>query len=181
MQRNNSYRKNYSSRVHVNNYVYNNTSEAFELYPESEMPLRRRRIRTHREPSREIVKTEERMPVLMLQLVVCGAFMAAFLFVSIYIGTMNLKMKTDVMDITKEIEQVKQDNANLETEFNKSVDLGKIEKLASEKLDMSKPRSYQIKYINVPKESYTKQHMAQEETKTGISEVINNLGNIFGG
>lgn len=165
----------------MNSYVYSNTSEAFELYPESEAPSRRRRVRRKTETSRQIVKTEEHMPVLMFQIFVCGAFMAAFLFVSIYIGTMNHQMESNIMDLTKEIEQVKQDNLNLETEFDKSVDLGKIEKIADEKLGMSKPRSYQVKYIDVPKESYTKQHAAKKETKTGIGEVINNLGNIFGG
>lgn len=181
MQKNNSYRKNYSSRVRVNNYVYNNTSEAFELYPDSEMPSRRRRVRTKTEPNKEIVKADEHVPVLIFQLVVCGAFMAVFFFVSVYIVTMNHQMNSKIMYMNQEIEQVKQDNANLETEFDKNVDLTKIEKVAAEKLGMSKPRSYQVKYIEVPKESYTKQHIASEKPEAGFAEVINNLKNIFGG
>lgn len=181
MRTNDSYRKHYSSGVQVNNYVYSNTSEAYELYPESEIPSRKRRTRRRVEPNKQIVKTEEHMPVLMLQVVVCGVFMAALLFVSIYIGTMNMKVESDIVKLSKEIEQVKQDNLNLATEFDKSVDLTKVEKVATERLDMTKPRSYQVKYIDVPKESYTKQHVAQEETKTGIAEVFKNLGNIFGG
>lgn len=40
---------------------------------------------------------------------------------------------------------------------------------------MTKPKSYQIRYIDVPKESYTVQYDTDSETHIGFMDIVRNL------
>jgi len=57
-----------------------------------------------------------------------------------------------------ELENLKSANAILEAELTEQLDMDFIRTEATERLGMSEPQSYQVVYIDVPKQSYTVQH-----------------------
>ena len=61
-----------------------------------------------------------------------------------------------------ELETLKSSNAILEAELTEQLDMDYIRTEATERLGMSEPQSYQVVYIDVPKQSYTVQHNADD-------------------
>ena len=61
-----------------------------------------------------------------------------------------------------ELENLKSANAILEAELTEQLDMDFIRTEATERLGMSEPQSYQVVYIDVPKQSYTVQHNADD-------------------
>ena len=61
-----------------------------------------------------------------------------------------------------ELESLKSANAILEAELTEQLDMDFIKTEATERLGMSEPQSYQVVYIDVPKQSYTVQHHADD-------------------
>lgn len=66
--------------------------------------------------------------------------------------------------MTQNIEKLNTNNAYLEAQLNATIDLKRIENEAQLRLGMSKPKSYQIKYIDVQTESYVEQNNSQQST-----------------
>ena len=60
--------------------------------------------------------------------------------------------------VKSELENLKSANAILEAELTEQLDMDFIRTEATERLGMSEPQSYQVVYIDVPKQSYTVQH-----------------------
>ena len=60
------------------------------------------------------------------------------------------------------LEDLKSANAILEAELTERLDMDYIKQEATERLGMSEPQSYQVVYIDVPKQSYTVQHNADD-------------------
>lgn len=99
-----------------------------------------------------------------------------------FVGAMSLIMlnvmyqnkKTSVESLRKEIKTYKEANQDMRIALAASYDENEIAILA-EKLGMSKPKPYQITYINVPKESYAKglgTMVQAEEDATLIDRII---------
>ena len=61
-----------------------------------------------------------------------------------------------------ELENLKSSNAILEAELTEQLDMDFIRTEATERLGMNEPQSYQVVYIDVPKQSYTVQHNADD-------------------
>ncbi len=75
----------------------------------------------------------------------------------------NYQLSSDIAVLQTELNELKEDNYYLENEFDNNLNLEYIEEVAINKLGMQKPSSYQIKYISVPKQSYTILYSTDEE------------------
>jgi hypothetical protein len=166
-------RRNYSSRVYVNNYVYNNSSEALELYPDYEEYTKRRR-KTVKKP-KTLERSAERMPLSMIKVFVCVGVAFGMMVGFLNVNAANGAKSREILELREELEAINENNSYLETELNETIDLKKVEQIATTKLGMSKPQSYQIKYIDVPKESYTVQYETETKKKETIVDVISNF------
>lgn len=173
MRRNNSYNAGYSKRVYTNNYNYNNTSEAYELYPYEFDEINGRRKKAQQ--LKKLEKSAERMPLGMVRVFTCVviAFGMAIGFLSV--NASNNIRRREIINMREQLEQLNENNAYLETKLNETVDLKRIEEIAETRLGMAKPKSYQIKYIDVQRESYTVQYETKPEEKLGFAAVVRNL------
>lgn len=68
---------------------------------------------------------------------------AALLNKQLYISSLNTELK-----------QIREQNLVVQSEISKNYDIKEIEKIATTRLGMSKPKAHQIVHINVPKQSY---------------------------
>ena len=83
------------------------------------------------------------------------------------IAFMGMNVLVDNAEVTlrqqkSELESLKSANAILEAELTEQLDMDFIKTEATERLGMSEPQSYQVVYIDVPKQSYTVQHHADD-------------------
>ncbi len=173
MRREKRYNSDYYSRVYVNNYNYNNTSEAYELYTDYDDYTQSRRKKAQK--VKQLEKSTETMPLGTLKVMVCVviAFSMAIGFVSVTAG--NNARHREIINMREQLEALNENNAYLETRLNETIDLKRIEEIAQTRLGMSKPKSYQIKYIDVQKESYTMQYKTENQDKLTFAQVVGNL------
>ncbi len=83
----------------------------------------------------------------------------------------NYKLSTEIASLQSELNELKEDNYYLESEFDNNLNLDYIEEVALTRLGMQKPSSYQIKYINVPKQSYTVIYNTDESADSFFSHL----------
>lgn len=88
--------------------------------------------------------------------------MAVVLFLGC-IAFMGMNVVVDQAEVSlrqqkSELEDLRSANAILEAEMVEQLDMDYIKTEATERLGMSEPQSYQVVYIDVPKQSYTVQH-----------------------
>ncbi|MCD8091275.1 MAG: septum formation initiator family protein [Clostridiales bacterium] len=95
------------------------------------------------------------------------AAVSAIAFLCIY--GYNYQLSSDIAALQSELNELKEDNYYLENEFDNNLNLEYIEEVAINKLGMQKPSSYQIKYISVPKQSYTILYNTDEEQEGFLS------------
>ncbi len=76
----------------------------------------------------------------------------------------SAKQRVTLWNYKEELAAIKNENAILATEIAEQVDLDTVKKEAMTRLGMTEPQTYQLVYIDVPKESYTVQY-SEEETK----------------
>ena len=138
-------------------YTYGNV--AYELQPDynpyrfREEEEERRKEEAHQEKAeaRESrVSSIKLIGVALVLFVGCLAFMG-----------MNVLVDNAEVSLRKqknELENLKSANAILEAELTEQLDMDFIRTEATERLGMSEPQSYQVVYIDVPKQSYTVQH-----------------------
>lgn len=165
----------YSSRVYRNNYIYNNTSEAYELYTEPEVYSEPKRHRKRAKKAKELEKSTETMPLGMLKVFVCIGVAFGMTIGFLNVTASNSARQTELLELKENLETINENNAYLETQLNETIDLKRIESIAETRLGMTKPKSYQIKYIDVPKESYTVQYDTDSETHIGFMDIVRNL------
>lgn len=68
----------------------------------------------------------------------------------------------EVRRTREEVKNLKEINAILSAELTDEIDLNFVKEEATNRLNMSEPQSYQLFYIDVPKQSYTIQHNSGE-------------------
>ena len=131
-------------------YTYGNV--AYELQPDySPYRFREAEEERRKEEARENrISSIKMIGVALVLFVGCLAFMG-----------MNVLVDNAEVSLRKqknELENLKSANAILEAELTEQLDMDYIRTEATERLGMSEPQSYQVVYIDVPKQSYTVQH-----------------------
>ena len=154
----------YRSRNHMNTgsyYTYGNV--AYELQPdynpyrfrEEEEERRKAEERLAKEEARENrVSSVKMLGVALLLFVGCIAFMG----MNVLVDNAEVSLRRQ----KSELENLKSANAILEAELTEQLDMDYIKTEATERLGMSEPQPYQVVYIDVPKQSYTVQHNADD-------------------
>ncbi len=161
---------------HGSYYTYGSVAHELQPsyfpYPEHEEEKRRReqQVRTAKAEARERrVSSIKMIGVILVLFVGCIAFMG------MHVAVENLEVS--IRKQKSELSDLKSSNAILEAELTEQLDLDYIKQEATERLGMSEPQSYQIVYIDVPKQSYTIQYEAEETEEA--SSIVSQIRNIW--
>ena len=142
-------------------YTYGNV--AYELQPdyspyrfrEEEEERRKEEARLEKAEARESrISSFKMIGVALVLFAGCLAFMGMHVLVD--------NAEVSLRKQKAELENLKSSNAILEAELTEQLDMDYIRTEATERLGMSEPQSYQVVYIDVPKQSYTVQHNADD-------------------
>ena len=142
-------------------YTYGNV--AYELQPdyspyrfrEAEEERRKEEARQEKAEARESrISSFKMIGVALVLFAGCLAFMGMHVLVD--------NAEVSLRRQKAELENLKSSNAILEAELTEQLDMDYIRTEATERLGMSEPQSYQVVYIDVPKQSYTVQHNADD-------------------
>lgn len=82
------------------------------------------------------------------------ALIALFAFFVLYRGVIITDKTNQLSEKKKELANLQAKNEKLQVEIEKSLDLARIEEIASEKLNMRRPEKYQIVYINLDRTDF---------------------------
>lgn len=85
------------------------------------------------------------------------------------------EMRYRISNLKEERSQLESQNVALEAEITEQISLSYVETEATTRLGMSEPQSYQIVYIDVPKENYTVQYdnnVEQDEDMSLIDYIM---------
>lgn len=109
-----------------------------------------RRIRPERIENRYVKEAEEvvRRRVTFLRILYMGAiaFSAAFM-ISKFVAVNDTA--SEIKSLNRELENIRAYTSQKIFEMERSVDLGEIEEIATTRLGMQRPESYQIIYVDV--------------------------------
>lgn len=155
-------------------YTYGNV--AYELQPgytpyrvrEEEEERRKEAARIAKEEARENrISSMKMLGVALVLFIGCIAFMGMHVVVDNAEVSLRRQKST--------LEDLKSANAILEAELTEQLDMDYIKQEATERLGMSEPQSYQMVYIDVPKQSYTVQYDAEDgaEEASLLDKIIN--------
>ena len=142
-------------------YTYGNV--AYELQPDYS-PYRFREEEEERRKEEERLAKEEARENRIASAKMIGVALVLFLGCIAFMG-MNVLVDNAEVSLRKqksELENLKSSNAILEAELTEQLDMDFIRTEATERLGMNEPQSYQVVYIDVPKQSYTVQHNADD-------------------
>ncbi|MDO4531824.1 MAG: hypothetical protein Q4C06_07580 [Bacillota bacterium] len=152
----------YRNRIDAGSYyAYGNV--AYDLQPDYASYRMQEEDEQRRKEEARLAKAEARenrinsvkvIAVALVMFVGCIAFMG-----------MNVAVDNAEVSLRRqksELDNLKSANAILEAEMAEQLDMDYIRQEASERLGMSEPQSYQVVYIDVPKQSYTVQHNADD-------------------
>ena len=138
-------------------YTYGNV--AYELQPDYN-PYRFREEEEERRKAEERLVKEEARENRISSVKMIGVALVLFIGCIAFMG-MNVLVDNAEVSLRRqksELENLKSANAILEAELTEQLDMDFIRTEATERLGMSEPQSYQVVYIDVPKQSYTVQH-----------------------
>ena len=151
-------------------YAYGNV--AYDIQPEYTPYYPNEVEEQHRiaeEKARKLENRESRITAFKFILIIVLLFAGSIAFMG-----MNVRVANERVELRKEKNQLadlKASNAILQAELTEKIDLDYIKEQATTRLGMSEPQTYQIVYIDVPKQSYTVQYAtdaANEEKKSGF-------------
>ena len=142
-------------------YTYGNV--AYELQPDYN-PYRFREEEEERRKAEERLAKEEARENRVSSVKMLGVALVLFVGCLAFMG-MNVLVDNAEVSLRRqksELENLKSANAILEAELTEQLDMDYIKTEATERLGMSEPQPYQVVYIDVPKQSYTVQHNADD-------------------
>ena len=180
-------RKN-SDKMYSKTY-YSYGSEAYKYYPEVEYDRRRRR---NLPIERKVGKAEKYKKAMRNKthyefvkekngdFRICFSIGTLFTFILAFVClfAINTQKESEINANISELKKIEEANSVLQAEIAKNINLKEIEEIAKTKLNMQKPASHQIVYINIPKQSYTVLHdtvTVKKEDDFSLTSIWNNL------
>ncbi|MBQ7084168.1 MAG: hypothetical protein IJM95_02845 [Anaerotignum sp.] len=151
----------YRNTMNGSYYTYGNV--AYELQPdyspyrirEEEEERRKEEARAEKAEARENrIASVKMIAVALVLFIGCIAFMS----MNVLVDNAEVSLRQQKNDL----DNLKAANAILEAEMAEQLDMDYIKQEATERLGMNEPQSYQVVYIDVPKQSYTVQHNADD-------------------
>ncbi len=156
----------------INEEHYNNSSTAYEFD---------RQQRTKKRQENELKKTNQIIRPInkakLFKYVVSSIFVFCGCLVFVVFYSRVTFEQASLSKLQKQYKEIQDQNAILKAELDDSFDIKKVEEIAKTKLGMAKPEKYQVRYINVPKQSYTiqKEPVEQKDNPTFSLSSIKNL------
>lgn len=173
----------YNNGSYGDNSYYNSSSVAYDYETEREYyePRRKQSIERRKKAKRNKIKIVNEATVHSAKIYVPLVIIFAFAVSVVMSNARVIEQKATIAQLKDELKQVQEDNNNIETELTKNINMEEVEKQASQRLGMQKPASYQIVYIDVPKQSYTsKFENNSDKIKTGkLEELKESLKKLF--
>lgn len=140
----------------ADNYVYGSTAP--ELKPELKYDV------YEENPVLKAKKKQKSYYKVKLRLAGYVLFIFVMCLVVAYRYALITEINYNIEKATREYNYIKNKNVLLKVEMEKELDLNKIKQIAEEKLGMHKPNKYQIVYVNVPKNDFSKVESTYEES-----------------
>ncbi|MBM6828278.1 septum formation initiator family protein [Anaerotignum lactatifermentans] len=160
-------------------YTYGNVAHELEpdyrpYYEEEERKERQKEAQRQEAAERR----ENRAHAWKVCFVVLILFVGCIAFMGMHVMVANVEVQ--VRQQKSDLTDLKAQNAILEAELAEQVDLEYIKQEAINRLGMSEPQSYQIVYIDVPKQSYTIQYASDTaEAETEGNSVLSFFRNLL--
>lgn len=149
-------KRNMKQSVRSNSY-YSYGNVAYDVQPAYPQTQQKRTIQHQKQTRKEnLVRRANRIHSFQVCLVMLLIFSGCIAFVGANVIVTNQEMQ--IRQKKTELSDLKAQNATLESELAEQIDLDYIKQEAITRLGMSEPQSYQIVYIDVPKQSYTIQY-----------------------
>lgn len=183
-------RKGKNERLKGNSYKYYNMGSAAPSIDPLEYPNYEPKVFPKRRPKPKIDKDKQkRKEQNREQIKQRALYNVKFLFTSVVVllcciliiafNSIIAETNKGIKELTVNLNELKEKNSTLQAEISGQIDLKSIEKIATEKLLMSKPAKHQIVYIDVPKSNYTVQNdmksLSKESNIIGIIETVKNF------
>lgn len=102
--------------------------------------------------------------------------LSLFAFSVLCRGVMITDKANQISETKKELAKIEAQNQEMQVEIDKALDLSRIEKLASDKLNMRRPEKYQICYINLDRVDYVEKAEGAKSAPLGKASKL--LGSI---
>lgn len=99
-------------------------------------------------------RERKRKFVARVKLMSCLAVIFAVACAVLYGNARIIQASSQVSELQAELEQVKEDNNQKMLDLEKSLDLKKVEEIATTQLGMKRPEKYQIVYVDVQQSDY---------------------------
>ena len=156
-------------------YTYGNV--AYELQPDY-TPYRVREEEEERRKEAARIAKEEARETRISSIKMIGVALVLFLGCIAFMG-MHVMVDQAEVSLRRQksmLEELQSANAILEAELTEQLDMDYIKQEASERLGMREPQSYQVVYIDVPKQSYTVQYAAEEvKEESSLLDKVKNI------
>ena len=144
----------------------------------------------YNEPAREVhVNHEKKSTVKRIKRVSKASYAVAVFYIVIIFAIaffivmreVNIAQESNkVNSLTTQLEEARTQNKRATLELESSIDLKRIEQIATEKYGMARPEKNQIVYINVKQTDFTEK-VSKKDTVSVISgSVENGIKNLFG-
>lgn len=145
-------------QVPQQNRYYTDGNLAYQLEPEKNVPVRQpKRAPQPRIKHKPPVHSIHVYFVMALVFLGCVGFMGS--------GVLVQNKEMQIRQQKNELSELQAQNAILEAELAEQIDLDYIKQEAITRLGMAEPQSYQVVYIDVPKQSYTVQYAVDDTVK----------------
>jgi len=135
------------------NYVYGTAAEKLEynVYEENKVLKAKKQAKS---------SSKVKLRAVCFVLVIFASCL-----VLMYRFALITELNYNINKLEKEYNLIRNENSRLKLAIEKDMDLNKVKKIAEERLGMQKPDKYQMVYINVPKNDYTKVAESYKHTK----------------
>ena len=159
-------KKAYSMNHMKSYYTYGSAARELkpQFRPDWEYEQEEKKRQKEEERIRRMERRERQVYLARLIVAIVLLFVGCVAFIGMRVVVENEERSIRLYQ--EELASLKNSNAILEAELTEQVDLDFVKQEAMERLGMTEPQSYQVVYIDVPKESYTVQYAASEEAQT---------------
>ena len=147
-----------SPRRHSNsNSRYNHSSSAIDYhqaYPDGYKKTKRKKVLRRIKKATIIRRVSNDKPTISKYTIIT--------ILIVFTGVMSIALnysristdRAEIRALTSQLQRLQEDNNSLEFQISESYDLREIERIATTRLGMHRPRSHQVVFISVPVETF---------------------------
>lgn len=162
-------------KSNIGTYNMSSSAYAYDYYEEDERYFEKKR---EREEQLRALALRKEQRIHRVKLAVSVIFVFGGCLAVMISHAAVVKQRVINVKLTEKSIQLQGENHALQAELSNKVDLAYIEEEAITRLGMSEPQEYQLRYIDVPKQSYTVQYGVDEKNDKDFS--LSSIVGLFG-